>query len=111
MSEQQQLAAIRDRIDDIDRQLHDLLNARALAAQEVAQVKLSLKVTPSAEALVKVMGSVGQLMAITVGVSVGVRDGLAVSVLVGTAVLVLAVVGVGVLVGLGVAVAEGRISV
>ena len=41
MSEEQQLAAIRDRIDDIDRQLHDLLNARALAAQEVAQIKLA----------------------------------------------------------------------
>ncbi len=41
MSEEQQLAAIRDRIDDIDRKLHDLLNARALAAQEVAQIKLA----------------------------------------------------------------------
>ncbi len=41
MSEEQQLAAIRSRIDDIDRQLHDLLNARALAAQEVAQIKLA----------------------------------------------------------------------
>ncbi len=41
MSEEQQLAQIRDRIDDLDRQIHDLLNARAQAAREVAQTKLA----------------------------------------------------------------------
>lgn len=40
MNEQDQLSAIRDRIDEIDRQIHDLLNARAVAAQEVARIKL-----------------------------------------------------------------------
>jgi chorismate mutase/prephenate dehydratase len=41
MNEEQQLAEIRDRIDDLDRQIQDLLNARAKAAQAVAQIKLS----------------------------------------------------------------------
>jgi len=41
MNEEQQLAEIRAQIDDIDRQLHELLNARARAAQEVARIKLS----------------------------------------------------------------------
>ncbi|MCB1785121.1 MAG: prephenate dehydratase [Chromatiaceae bacterium] len=39
MSEQQQLAEIRDRIDEIDRQIQELLNARAEAAKAVAQIK------------------------------------------------------------------------
>ena len=39
MNEEQQLAQIRDRIDEIDRQIQDLLNARARAAQEVARIK------------------------------------------------------------------------
>ena len=41
MNDEQQLAEIRDRIDSIDEQIQDLLNARAKAAQEVAQIKLS----------------------------------------------------------------------
>lgn len=41
MSEEDQLAQIRDRIDDLDRQIQDLLNARALAAQNVAKIKLA----------------------------------------------------------------------
>ena len=41
MNEEQQLNEIRDRIDDLDRQIQDLLNARAKAAQEVARIKLS----------------------------------------------------------------------
>ena len=41
MSEEQQLAEIRERIDDIDQQIQDLLNARAKAAQEVAEIKLA----------------------------------------------------------------------
>ena len=40
MSEQDHLAQIRQRIDDLDQQIQDLLNARAGAAQEVAQIKL-----------------------------------------------------------------------
>ncbi|MFM1892372.1 MAG: hypothetical protein RLZ44_1449 [Pseudomonadota bacterium] len=39
MSEEQQLNAIRERIDAIDAQLQELLNARAAAAHEVAEVK------------------------------------------------------------------------
>jgi chorismate mutase/prephenate dehydratase len=39
MNEEQQLAQIRDRIDQIDRQIQDLLNARAQAAQDVAGIK------------------------------------------------------------------------
>ena len=39
MAEQDQLNEIRDRIDRIDRQLHELLNERAKAAHEVAEVK------------------------------------------------------------------------
>jgi len=41
MSNEEQLARIRDRIDDIDQQIQDLLNARAEAAQEVARIKLA----------------------------------------------------------------------
>lgn len=41
MSDEEQLAKIRDRIDDIDQQIQDLLNARAEAAQEVAKIKLA----------------------------------------------------------------------
>jgi chorismate mutase/prephenate dehydratase len=41
MSEQDQLGEIRERIDDIDRRIHELLNARAEAAQEVARIKLA----------------------------------------------------------------------
>ncbi|MGB5568405.1 MAG: chorismate mutase, partial [Sedimenticolaceae bacterium] len=41
MSEEQQLAEIRERIDDIDQQIQDLLNARAKAAQEVAGIKVA----------------------------------------------------------------------
>ena len=41
MTEEQQLAQIRDRIDDLDRQMQDLLNARAQAAREVAEIKLA----------------------------------------------------------------------
>lgn len=41
MSEQDQLGRIRDRIDDLDDQIQTLLNARALAAQEVARIKLA----------------------------------------------------------------------
>lgn len=37
----QELASIRDRIDDIDRQIHELLNARAQAAQQVGNSKRS----------------------------------------------------------------------
>jgi chorismate mutase/prephenate dehydratase len=41
MNEEQALAEIRDRIDELDRQIQDLLNARAAAAQEVARIKLA----------------------------------------------------------------------
>ncbi len=41
MSDEKQLADIRDRIDTIDQQIQDLLNARAEAAQEVARIKLA----------------------------------------------------------------------
>ncbi len=41
MTEQGQLDEIRERIDAIDRQVQDLLNARAGAAQEVARIKLA----------------------------------------------------------------------
>jgi len=41
MSDEEQLAKIRDRIDGIDQQIQDLLNARAEAAQEVARIKLA----------------------------------------------------------------------
>jgi chorismate mutase / prephenate dehydratase len=41
MNEEEQLARIRDRIDDIDRQIHRLLNERAEAAQQVATIKLA----------------------------------------------------------------------
>ena len=40
MNEEQQLKAIREKIDSLDEQLQDLLNARAAAAREVAQIKL-----------------------------------------------------------------------
>jgi chorismate mutase/prephenate dehydratase len=39
MSEEDQLNEIRDRIDRIDRQLHELLNRRAGAAHEIAEIK------------------------------------------------------------------------
>jgi len=38
-TEAEQLNAIRERIDSIDEQLQDLLNARAAAAAEVARIK------------------------------------------------------------------------
>ena len=41
MSEKGQLDEIRERIDAFDRQIQDLLNARASAAQEVARIKLA----------------------------------------------------------------------
>ena len=41
MSEQDHLAQIRQRIDDLDQQIQELLNARAAAAQEVAEIKLA----------------------------------------------------------------------
>ena len=41
MSEKGQLDEIRERIDALDRQIQDLLNARASAAQEVARIKLA----------------------------------------------------------------------
>lgn len=41
MTERHPLALIRDRIDSIDEQIHELLNQRARAAQEVARVKQS----------------------------------------------------------------------
>lgn len=41
MNEDQQLGEIRDRIDVLDSQIQDLLNARAAAAQEVARIKLA----------------------------------------------------------------------
>jgi len=41
MSEQDHLAQVRQRIDDLDQQIQDLLNARAAAAQEVAHIKLA----------------------------------------------------------------------
>jgi len=41
MSDEQHLADIRDRIDEIDQQIQDLLNARAEAAKEVARIKLA----------------------------------------------------------------------
>ena len=41
MTEEQKLNEIRERIDDIDRQIQDLLNRRAEAAQEVARIKLA----------------------------------------------------------------------
>lgn len=41
MSEKAQLDEIRERIDTLDRQIQDLLNARASAAQEVARIKLA----------------------------------------------------------------------
>ena len=39
MSEEDRLSTIRDRIDSIDEQIQDLLNARAAAAHEVATIK------------------------------------------------------------------------
>ncbi len=39
MSQEEELKKIRDRIDDIDRQLMELISARAQCAQEVAEVK------------------------------------------------------------------------
>ena len=41
MNEEEQLTRIRDRIDDLDRQIQELLNARAQAAQDVAKIKLA----------------------------------------------------------------------
>ena len=41
MNDEDQLAQTRDRIDTIDRQIQDLLNARAEAAKEVARIKLA----------------------------------------------------------------------
>ena len=41
MSDEEKLSAIRDRIDALDQQIQDLLNARAEAAQEVARIKLA----------------------------------------------------------------------
>jgi len=41
MNKEQQLADIRERIDNIDLQIQDLLNERAKAAQEVASIKLA----------------------------------------------------------------------
>ena len=41
MSDDHKLSAIRDRIDALDRQIQELLNARAAAAQEVARIKLA----------------------------------------------------------------------
>ena len=41
MSDAEQLGKIRDRIDAIDEQVHQLLNQRAGAAMEVARIKLS----------------------------------------------------------------------
>ncbi len=41
MNEEDQLSSIRDRIDDLDRQIQELLNARAQAAQDVARIKLA----------------------------------------------------------------------
>ena len=41
MSEENKLLAIRDKIDDIDLQIHNLLNQRAQQAQEVARIKLA----------------------------------------------------------------------
>jgi chorismate mutase/prephenate dehydratase len=41
MSEEQELTRIRERIDSLDRQIQDLLNARAQAAQDVAHIKLA----------------------------------------------------------------------
>ncbi|HEC73174.1 MAG TPA: prephenate dehydratase, partial [Methylophaga aminisulfidivorans] len=39
MKEQQALSQIRQQIDSIDQQIHDLLNQRASMAQEVARIK------------------------------------------------------------------------
>ncbi len=41
MTDHDQLGEIRQRIDDLDRQIQELLNARAGAAQEVARIKLA----------------------------------------------------------------------
>ncbi len=41
VSDDQKLAAIRDRIDAIDEEIQRLFNARAEAAQEVARIKLA----------------------------------------------------------------------
>ena len=41
MSDEEQLSAIRDRIDTLDQEIQRLLNARAAAAQEVARIKLA----------------------------------------------------------------------
>lgn len=41
MNEDDELTLIRDRIDDLDRQIQELLNARAQAAQDVARIKLA----------------------------------------------------------------------
>ena len=41
MSDDEQLSAIRDRIDTLDQEIQRLLNARAEAAQEVARIKLA----------------------------------------------------------------------
>lgn len=39
MNQEQKLAKIRDRIDELDKQIQELINARAHCAQEVAEVK------------------------------------------------------------------------
>lgn len=41
MNDQTTLSKIRDRIDDLDQQIQNLLNERAAAAQEVARIKLA----------------------------------------------------------------------
>ena len=41
MSEAEELGKIRDRIDAVDQQIHELLNQRAQAAMEVARIKLA----------------------------------------------------------------------
>jgi len=41
MSDQQELGGIRARIDDLDRRIEELINERAVAAQEVARVKMA----------------------------------------------------------------------
>lgn len=41
MSDEEQLSAIRDRIDTLDQEIQRLINARAAAAQEVARIKLA----------------------------------------------------------------------
>ena len=50
MTDNKDLAALRDQIDEIDRQIHQLLNGRAKCAEQVAEIKLKEHTRVSGEA-------------------------------------------------------------